>query len=57
MLPRNVFGRPLGVVDLLMSVSVTSSSFWSPTWGRGIIKVTKCYLATLLDVHLGSWTC
>ena len=26
-------------------------------FGRGLVEVTKCYLVTLLVVHLGSWTC
>ena len=38
-------------------LSVTSSSCWSSTLGHGLVEVTKCYLITLLVVHLGSWIC
>ena len=57
MLPRHLFGHPLGVVDLLRWLSVTLSPCWTSTLGRELVEVTKCYLVTLLVVHLGSWIC
>ena len=51
---RHLFGRPLGVGDLLRRLIVTSSPCWTSTLGCGLVEVTKCYLVTFLVVHFVS---
>ena len=51
---RRLFGRPLGVMDLLRRLIVTSSPCWTSTLGCGLVEVTQCYLVTFLVVHLVS---
>ena len=45
----------LGVRPLLFMDGHATILFFF--FGRGLVEVTKCYLVTLLVVHLGSWTC
>ena len=52
---RRLFGRPLGFVDLIRRLIVTSSPCWTSTLDCGLVAVTKCYLVTFLVVHLGLW--